>query len=60
MKPVEMRKLETEPRQDIQVSRLSQGRNMENHVSRPSRDKTRVLRLHHWYRPINIVFVWCN
>jgi len=40
-------KLETEPRQDIQVSRLSQDRDMKNHESRQSRDNTRVWRLHH-------------
>ena len=32
-------KLETEPRQDIQVSRLSQERDVKNHVSRQSRQK---------------------
>jgi len=31
------RQLETEPRQDIQVSRLSQDRDMKNHVSRVER-----------------------
>jgi len=40
-------KLEAEPGQGIQVSRLSQDREMKNHVSRQSRYKTRVSRLHH-------------
>jgi len=53
----ETRKLETEPRQDIQVSRLSQDRDMKNNVSRQSRHKARVLRLHHWIiDPSYVVF----
>jgi len=40
-------KLETEPRQDIRVSRQSQDRDMENHV-RQSGEETSVSRLNHW------------
>jgi len=40
-------KLETEPRQNVQVSRLNQDRNMKNRVSIQSRDNTRVSRLRH-------------
>jgi len=48
MRHDEIWKLETKLRQDIQVSRLSQDRDMKNHVSRQSSDRTHVLRLHYW------------
>ena len=41
-------RLETEPTHNVQVSRLSQERDMDNHVSRQSQDKTRLSRLRHW------------
>jgi len=57
-----------EPRQDIQVSRLSEDWEMKNHVLRQFRDKSHVSRLHHCCYPIISCFikiqidlaVWCR
>jgi len=49
MRHKETWKLETDPRQDIQVSKLSHDRDMKNYVSRQSGDETCVSRLYRCY-----------